>query len=120
MMISSGGLTHLAEAKRVPVQMLESGPAFGVRKEGRLVCAGGVHVFSRDYGVAAIGNVATAPPARRRGLGRAVTAALCHALAGAKDLGLNVEVGNRSAVACYEGLGFQAVCRYVEGLMTRR
>ena len=29
MMISSGGLTHVAEAKRTPVQMLESGPAAG-------------------------------------------------------------------------------------------
>ena len=29
LMLSSGGLTHLAEAKRVPVQMLESGPAAG-------------------------------------------------------------------------------------------
>ncbi len=29
MMLSNGGLTHIAEAKRVPVQMLESGPAAG-------------------------------------------------------------------------------------------
>src|SRR5471032_489908 len=29
MMLSNGGLTHVAEAKRVPVQMLESGPAAG-------------------------------------------------------------------------------------------
>jgi N-methylhydantoinase A len=29
LMISSGGLTHVAEAKRTPVQMLESGPAAG-------------------------------------------------------------------------------------------
>ena len=29
LMISSGGLTHLMEAKRAPVQMLESGPAAG-------------------------------------------------------------------------------------------
>ena len=29
MMLSAGGLTHLEEAKRVPVEMLESGPAAG-------------------------------------------------------------------------------------------
>jgi N-methylhydantoinase A len=29
LMLSSGGLTHLAEAERTPVQMLESGPAAG-------------------------------------------------------------------------------------------
>ena len=29
MMLSNGGLTHIAEAKRLPVQLLESGPAAG-------------------------------------------------------------------------------------------
>ena len=29
MMLSNGGLTHVAEAKRIPVQLLESGPAAG-------------------------------------------------------------------------------------------
>ncbi|MCC6534243.1 MAG: hydantoinase/oxoprolinase family protein [Burkholderiales bacterium] len=29
MMLSNGGLTHVAEAKRVPIQLLESGPAAG-------------------------------------------------------------------------------------------
>ncbi len=29
MMLSNGGLTHIAEAKRIPVQLLESGPAAG-------------------------------------------------------------------------------------------
>ncbi len=29
LMLSSGGLTHVAEAKRVPIQLLESGPAAG-------------------------------------------------------------------------------------------
>ena len=29
MMLSNGGLTHIAEAKRVPIQLLESGPAAG-------------------------------------------------------------------------------------------
>ena len=31
LMLSNGGLTHLQEAKRVPVQLLESGPAAGAR-----------------------------------------------------------------------------------------
>jgi len=29
LMLSSGGLTHVAEAKRIPIQLLESGPAAG-------------------------------------------------------------------------------------------
>ena len=36
MMLSNGGLTHIAEAKRVPVQLLESGPAAGALA-GRVV-----------------------------------------------------------------------------------
>jgi N-methylhydantoinase A len=34
MMLSNGGLTHLDEAKRVPVQLLESGPAAGALAAG--------------------------------------------------------------------------------------
>ena len=40
LMISSGGLTHVAEAKRVPVQMLESGPAAGALAGGPAPGAG--------------------------------------------------------------------------------
>ena len=47
MMLSNGGLTHVAEARRVPIQLLESGPAagalaaafFGARSEERNVLA---------------------------------------------------------------------------------
>jgi len=34
MMLSNGGLTHIEEAKRVPVQLLESGPAAGALAAG--------------------------------------------------------------------------------------
>ena len=47
MMLSNGGLTHINEAKRVPIQLLESGPAagalagstFGLRSKARDVLA---------------------------------------------------------------------------------
>lgn len=47
MMLSNGGLTHMDEAKRVPIQLLESGPAagalagstFGLRSKARDVLA---------------------------------------------------------------------------------
>ena len=47
MMLSNGGLTHIDEAKRVPIQLLESGPAagalagstFGMRSKARDVLA---------------------------------------------------------------------------------
>ena len=51
MMLSSGGLTNLAEAKRVPVQMLESGPAAGALAAAFLAaCDGGYHVLAFDMG----------------------------------------------------------------------
>ena len=47
MMLSNGGLTHVEEAKRVPIQLLESGPAagalaggyFGTRVRRRRTCS---------------------------------------------------------------------------------
>ena len=35
LMLSSGGLTHVGEVRRSPVQMLESGPAAGARARRR-------------------------------------------------------------------------------------
>jgi len=42
MMLSNGGLTHLDEAKRVPVQLLESGPAAGALAAGYFGARSGV------------------------------------------------------------------------------
>jgi N-methylhydantoinase A len=41
LMLSNGGLTHAEEAKRVPVQMLESGPAAGALAAGHFGLADG-------------------------------------------------------------------------------
>ncbi len=38
----------------------ELGPYYGVWDGTRLVCAAGIHVFSRHYGVTALGNIANA------------------------------------------------------------
>ena len=57
-------------------EMLDTGCYRCVREEGRLVAVGGVHVHSRRYGVAGIGNVVTRPDARGRGLARRVSAAV--------------------------------------------
>lgn len=51
MMLSSGGLTNVAEAKRVPVQLLESGPAAGALAAAFLAADdGGEHVLAFDMG----------------------------------------------------------------------
>jgi N-methylhydantoinase A len=51
MMLSNGGLTNIDEAKRVPVQLLESGPAAGALAAAYLAGdGGGDHVLAFDMG----------------------------------------------------------------------
>jgi N-methylhydantoinase A len=51
LMLSSGGLTHIAEAKRAPVQLLESGPAAGALAGAWFGCSAGLErVLAFDMG----------------------------------------------------------------------
>jgi RimJ/RimL family protein N-acetyltransferase len=97
-------------------RMLETGFYYGIRRGRELVSVAGVHVYSRPYKVAALGNVTTRPDVRGQGLGKAVTARLCRELlrAGIEHVGLNVRADNRGAIACYEKLGFARVADYGE------
>lgn len=96
-------------------RMLETGRYRGMRISGSLVSIAGVHVYSRNYGVAALGNVATAPEYRRRGYGSGVTAALCLSLAKeVEEIALNVRSDNRAAISCYGRLGFEPVAVFRE------
>jgi len=101
--------------------MLTLGPWFALRERGGLVAVAGLHVRSRRFGVAALGNIATRPDRRGRGLARAVTARLCEALLpSTPHLGLNVHVSNAAARRCYESLGFRERLRYDEAAFRRR
>lgn len=97
-------------------RMLANGPYFGVRREdGTLVAVAGSHIWSPDYRVAALGNVATHPDARGQGLGTAVVARWCRAVAGgAEHVALNVKADNPAAVRMYERLGFTVAGRFTE------
>ncbi len=96
-------------------RMLETGLYFGVRADGRLVSVGGIHVYSPQYRVAALGNIATHPACRQCGYGKAVTARICQSLSQTVDeIGLNVKADNHPALACYERLGFDVVAEYGE------
>jgi len=97
---------------------LEVGPYVGLRDKRGIVAAAGVHVFSPAQRVAALGNIATHPDERGRGLAKIVTRGLVQLLAPQVDVvGLNVRADNKHAIRCYESLGFQVIGAYDELLV---
>lgn len=103
-------------------RLLATGRYIGVRRDGRLVCVAGVHVYSPRWGVAALGNVATLPELRGQGLARGACAALCRLLLadGIETIGLNVHRDNAAAVRAYTRLGFEPVAEYTEATLVDR
>lgn len=95
--------------------MLETGQYFGIDDGTELIAIAGVHVHAPDLRVAALGNVATHPQWRGRGLAKTVTAAVCDSLlADVETIALNVHADNEAAIACYRGLGFEVIAPYDE------
>jgi GNAT superfamily N-acetyltransferase len=95
--------------------MLKPGMYWGIKHDDTIVSAAGVHVYSRSYGVAALGNIATHPDFRRRGLGTSVTMKLCLSLLDeVKSIGLNVRTDNAAAIHMYKNVGFsiEAECNH--------
>jgi ribosomal protein S18 acetylase RimI-like enzyme len=96
-------------------QMLDTNQYCGLRVGRELVCVAGVHVCSRAYRVAALGNIATAPAFRRKGYARRVTGQLCRRLLKSADhIGLNARAENAAAIDCYASLGFARISVYEE------
>lgn len=109
------------ESRFFEAYMPKMSPYRVLRQGGRIISAAGVHVASKKYQVAALGNIATSPEMRGRGYGTMVTSALVHDLKPHfADIGLNVLEANGTARHCYEKLGFVTRLRYEEGLVTRR
>lgn len=100
---------------------LRGGVFFGIREGGGLAAAGGTHVLAERYGMAAVGNIYTAPAARGRGHGLAVTSAVVGALLdrGFDDVILNVATANLPAISVYQRLGFLIHCEYWEAPLRR-
>ena len=96
-------------------RMIHTEQYFGYREAGNLVCVGGVHVYSREFKVAALGNITTHPDFRNRGLGKMVTATICSSLLETVNfIGLNVMCDNLSAITLYRSLGFTISSKYGE------
>lgn len=99
-------------------RMLKTGMFFGLELMDRLVSVAGIHVYSPQYQVAAIGSIATLPEFRGQGLGKKVTAHLCRELLKhVRVIGLNVLQNNSPAIACYRQLGFEIIAEYEEFMM---
>jgi len=96
-------------------RMVLSRKYFGYREQDQLVCAGGIHVYSQKYKVAALGNITTHPDFRNQGLGRLITARICQELWKDVDfIGLNVMADNKAAIHLYQTLGFKISSTYGE------
>lgn len=101
-------------------RMLETGKYHGAFLDSRLVAIAGVHVYSKKYGVAALGNITTHPELRGKGLGASITATVCEdLLRDVKFIGLNVLADNAAAIRCYEKIGFKVDSTYDEFMVTR-
>lgn len=102
-------------------RMLVTGQYLGIWQNGDLVCAGGVHVYSPTYRVAALGNIVTHPTYRGRGMATAITLALCRRLSPNIDhIGLNVKAGNSAALNVYQRCGFRQIAQYEEIMLTKK
>lgn len=100
---------------------LESGYYFGVHINDHLVSVAGVHIFSEQYDIAAIGNIVTHPKHRAKGYSSCCTSFLLNKLFERVSLvALNVHKENAAAQRVYSRLGFHAHVRYLEGLVERR
>ena len=95
--------------------MLQTKQYFGIRKENKLVSVAGIHVYSEQYKVAALGNIVTHPDYRGHGYGKAATAKLCQELLKkVNHIGLNVKSDNETAISMYKRLGFEISDSYWE------
>jgi ribosomal protein S18 acetylase RimI-like enzyme len=99
-------------------RMLETGKYFGYFERDLLAGVAGIHVYSPEYRIAALGNIATLPDFRGRKIAFLLTSALCSDLRKTTDLiGLNVKSENQAAIRCYQNIGFVINSKYDECLM---
>lgn len=96
-------------------RMLKTGKYFGYFNENVLAGIAGIHVYSADYKVAALGNIATHPEFRGQQIAYKLTLHLCNDLKQSVDaIGLNVKVDNEYAIKCYQKVGFEIIGTYDE------
>lgn len=96
-------------------RMLETGKYFGYFDSGILAGIAGIHVYSPEYRIAALGNISTHPGFRGRKIAYKLTSMLCSDLRKDTDtIGLNVSSENTAAIKCYKNAGFEIRGSYDE------
>jgi len=99
-------------------RMLQTDKYYGYFIENKLVGVSGIHVYSKEYKVAALGNIATHPDYRGQQIGYKLTSALCFDLQKTVNgIGLNVKSDNENAIKIYRKIGFEIVGEYDECLI---
>jgi ribosomal protein S18 acetylase RimI-like enzyme len=99
-------------------RMIRTGKYFGYFENGLLVGIAGIHVYSPEYRIAALGNITTHPGFRGRKIAYKLTSVLCNDLKKSVDIiGLNVKEDNQAAIKCYENIGFEIRSSFEEYLI---
>jgi predicted GNAT family acetyltransferase len=96
-------------------RMIQTDQYWGYFQDGQLVGVAGIHVYSEEYKVAALGNVATHPEYRGQKIAHKLVSTLCADLQKRIEIiGLNVRAENKIAIRCYENIGFEISGTYDE------
>lgn len=100
--------------------LFTQGMYFGAYEGERIIAAGGTHALVPAHRIAVLGNILTAPEARRQGYATAITAALAATLFKQhfSHVVLNVFEDNSTAIRIYQRLGFQTHHQLLTGKAT--
>jgi ribosomal protein S18 acetylase RimI-like enzyme len=99
-------------------RMVDTGKYFGYFTGTALTGIAGVHVYSAEYRIAALGNIATHPDHRGKQIAFKLTSVLCCDLMKNVDIvGLNVKSDNLAAISSYRKAGFVVKSEYDECLI---
>ncbi len=102
-------------------RILNVGKYLGWKEDGSIVAAAGVHVYAPEYKIAVLGNIATHPDYRGRGIASDLTLKLVRGLADeGLSICLNVNKNNEAARRCYERIGFATAFEYLGGRYRRK
>jgi ribosomal protein S18 acetylase RimI-like enzyme len=102
-------------------RMLETGKYYGYFPDTTLAGVAGIHVYSAEYRIAALGNIVTRKEFRGMKIAYKLTSVLCNDLKSTVDtIGLNVKADNIAAIKAYENVGFTIRATYDECFIRTR